>query len=230
MQAVSSSITKAPTGRVQLRQQRTAAKAPSRIATHAAATEEASVNGAVKRTNGALDFDELSDLLRMVHETDIVELDLKGKGFQLSLKKKEALEQAEPQVIHAPMQYAPAPSAYAPAPAAPAAAAPAPAPAAPAPAPAPAAAPAPAPAPAAAADGIEMAAPMAGTLYRSPAPGEPLFVKEGDRVTKGQTICIIEAMKLMNEIEAETTGTIVKFLAENGKSVTPGQPLVLIKP
>ena len=47
--------------------------------------------------------------------------------------------------------------------------------------------------------GVEMAAPMAGTLYRSPAPGEPLFVKEGDRVTKGQTICIIEAMKLMNE-------------------------------
>ncbi len=48
---------------------------------------------------------------------------------------------------------------------------------------------------------VQVASPMAGTLYRSPAPGEPAFVKEGDKVTKGQTICIIEAMKLMNEIE-----------------------------
>lgn len=71
---------------------------------------------------------------------------------------------------------------------------------------------------------------MAGTLYRSPAPGEPAFVKEGDRVSKGQTICIIEAMKLMNEIEAEVDGIVVKFLSENGQPVTPGQPLILIKP
>ena len=125
----------------------------------------------------------------------------------------------EPQIVHvqAPSGYAPAPVAAAPAPAAPA--------------PAAAAAPAPAaPAAPAAPNGIEIASPMAGTYYSSPAPGEPAFCKEGDRVNKGQTICIIEAMKLMNEIEAEASGTVVKILAENGKPVTPGQPLLIIKP
>lgn len=71
---------------------------------------------------------------------------------------------------------------------------------------------------------------MAGTMYRSPAPGEPAFVKEGDRVTKGQTICIVEAMKLLNEIEAEVGGTVVKVLVDNGDAVLPGQPLMIIKP
>ena len=88
-------------------------------------------------------------------------------------------------------------------------AAPAPAPAAPAAAPAPApAAPAAAPKPAAAAPvaasipgGVEVFSPMSGTMYRSPAPGEPPFVREGDKVKKGQAVCIVEAMKLMNEIE-----------------------------
>ncbi len=157
---------------------------------------------------------------RMVHDTDIVELTLNSKKFKLSVKKKEALEVMEPQIVHvqAPSAgYAPAPMAAAPAPVA---AAPAPA----------AAAPAAAPAAPAAANGIEIASPMAGTYYSSPAPGEPSFCKEGDRVTKGQTICIIEAMKLMNEIEAEASGTVVKILAENGKPVTPGQPLLIIKP
>jgi len=159
----------------------------------------------------------------MVHSTDIVELELNSKKFKLSVKKKEALEAKEPQLIHmsAPatmqQQFAPAPAA---APAAPAPAAPA--------APRPAAAAAPA-APAAV-DGIEIASPMGGTFYSSPAPGEAAFVKEGDRVVKGQTIGIIEAMKLMNEIEAEVGGTVVKIVAENGKPVTPGQPLVIIKP
>jgi len=155
----------------------------------------------------------------MVHETDIVELTLNSKKFKLSVKKKEALESMEPQIVHmqAPTGYAaPAPVAAAPAPT-------------PVPAPAPAAR-APAPAPPAAVDGVEIASPMAGTFYRSPAPGEPAFVNEGDRVTKGQTIGIIEAMKLMNEIEAEVSGTVVKVSADNGKPVTPGQTLLVIKP
>ncbi|KAA3456074.1 biotin carboxyl carrier protein of acetyl-CoA carboxylase 2, chloroplastic [Gossypium australe] len=62
--------------------------------------------------------------------------------------------------------------------------------------------------------------PMAGTFYRSPAPGEPPFVKVGDKVQKGQVICIIEAMKLMNEIEADQSGTITEILAEDGKPVS----------
>lgn len=152
----------------------------------------------------------------MVNETDIVELNVNSKKFKLAVKKKEALEVKEPQVIHvaAPSAAAAAPAMAAPAPAA-------------APAPKPAAAPAPAaPAPV---DGVEIASPMAGTFYRAPAPGEPAFVKEGDQVTAGQTIGIIEAMKLMNEIEAEVSGTVVKIVAENGKPVTPGQALVVIK-
>lgn len=112
----------------------------------------------------------------MVHATDIVELELNSKKFKLSVKKREALEAAEPTIIHMPAPaaaYAPAPVAAAPAPA------PAPAPAAPAAAAAPAApAPAPAaPAAPAAIDGLEVVSPMAGTMYRSPAPGEPAFVK-----------------------------------------------------
>ena len=157
---------------------------------------------------------------RMVNDTDIVELNVNSKKFKLAVKKKEALEAKEkPQVIYqqAPMGGAPV-----------AAAAPAAAPAAAAPAAAPAAKPA-APAAPAKVDGVEIASPMAGTFYRSPAPGEPAFVKEGDTVTAGQVIGIIEAMKLMNEIEAEVSGTVVKVVAENGKPVTPGQALVVIK-
>jgi acetyl-CoA carboxylase biotin carboxyl carrier protein len=78
-------------------------------------------------------------------------------------------------------------------------------------------------------EGVEIASPMSGTMYRSPAPGEPPFVKDGDRVKKGQTVCIIEAMKLMNEIEAEVSGTVVSVLVENGQSVSPGQALLIIK-
>ena len=158
---------------------------------------------------------------RMVNETDIVELSLNSKKFKLAVKKKEALKAMEPQVVHVAAPAAAAPAA--PQPMIPAAAAPA---AAPAPAPA---APKPAAAPAAV-DGVEIASPMAGTFYRSPAPGEPAFVNEGDRVTQGQTIGIIEAMKLMNEIEAEVSGTVVKITADNGKPVTPGQTLIVIKP
>jgi len=66
-------------------------------------------------------------------------------------------------------------------------------------------------------------------MYRSPAPGEPPFVKDGDRVKKGQTVCIIEAMKLMNEIEAEVSGVVQTVLVENGQPVTPGQALMIIK-
>jgi acetyl-CoA carboxylase biotin carboxyl carrier protein len=70
---------------------------------------------------------------------------------------------------------------------------------------------------------------MVGTLYRSPTPEAPPFAKEGTRVEIGQTVCIIEAMKLMNEIKAETAGTITKFMVENAQPVEFGQPLYVIK-
>ncbi len=72
--------------------------------------------------------------------------------------------------------------------------------------------------------------PIVGTFYRAPDPNTPPFVKEGDRVSKGQVLCIIEAMKLMNEIEAELPGEIVKILVENGQPVEYGQEIFLIRP
>ncbi|KAK9846390.1 hypothetical protein WJX81_002764 [Elliptochloris bilobata] len=217
-------------------------KAPGRAVAKAAKVEDAEVSHSI--TNGAstvnpLVFDELAEIIRMVHDTDIVELELKSKRFSLAVRKKEALESPEPattayqpQQQFAPPQYQ-QPQQYAPQPQAPPAPAPAPAPAASAPASAsPAAASANGGSASAGGGGkeVEVLSPMSGTMYRSPAPGELPFVKEGDRVTKGQTVAIIEAMKLMNEIESETAGTVVKFLTENGTSVNPGQPLVLIRP
>jgi acetyl-CoA carboxylase biotin carboxyl carrier protein len=71
--------------------------------------------------------------------------------------------------------------------------------------------------------------PMVGTFYRSPSPGGPPFVEEGDAVHKGQPLCIIEAMKMMNEIEAELAGKIIRILCDNGQPVEYGQPLVVIE-
>ncbi|MEO0409065.1 MAG: acetyl-CoA carboxylase biotin carboxyl carrier protein, partial [Cyanobacteria bacterium P01_A01_bin.135] len=79
-------------------------------------------------------------------------------------------------------------------------------------------------------DSAEVASPMVGTFYRAPAPDEPPFINVGDRVTKGQTVCIIEAMKLMNEIEAEVSGEVVEILVENGEPVEFNQPLMRVKP
>jgi acetyl-CoA carboxylase biotin carboxyl carrier protein len=72
--------------------------------------------------------------------------------------------------------------------------------------------------------------PMVGTFYRAPSPGAEPFVKEGDYVEKGQTLCIIEALKVMNEIESEVSGVVKKILVENGQPVEYGQPLFYIEP
>ncbi|MEW6368962.1 MAG: acetyl-CoA carboxylase biotin carboxyl carrier protein [Acidobacteriota bacterium] len=77
---------------------------------------------------------------------------------------------------------------------------------------------------------VSIRSPIVGTFYRAPEPNAPPFVNEGDRVTKGQALCIIEAMKLMNELEAETDGEIVKILAENGQPVEYGHELFLLRP
>ncbi|MBN1998791.1 acetyl-CoA carboxylase biotin carboxyl carrier protein [candidate division KSB1 bacterium] len=76
---------------------------------------------------------------------------------------------------------------------------------------------------------IEFKAPMVGTFYRSPSPDSEPYVKEGDIISPGRVLCIIEAMKLMNEIEAESNGRIVKILAENAQPVEYNQPLFLIE-
>lgn len=77
---------------------------------------------------------------------------------------------------------------------------------------------------------VEVISPMVGTFYRAPAPGEAAFVEVGDRIRQGQTVCIIEAMKLMNEIETEVSGQVVEILVENGEPIEYGQPLMRINP
>ena len=105
----------------------------------------------------------------------------------------------------------------------------------PAPMPAPAAAAAPAPvaelpAPVAAAPtGHVVKSPMVGTFYRSSSPGAKAFVEVGSQVKEGETVCIIEAMKILNEIEADKSGTVTKILGENGQAVEYGQPLFVIE-
>ncbi len=95
----------------------------------------------------------------------------------------------------------------------------------PAPAGAPTATPAPPPSP----TGHTLKSPMVGTFYRTASPGSSSFVEIGQAVTKGQTLCIIEAMKLLNEIEADTAGVVKSILVENGQPVEYGQPLFIIE-
>jgi acetyl-CoA carboxylase biotin carboxyl carrier protein len=94
----------------------------------------------------------------------------------------------------------------------------------------PAGAPAAAPEAPAAPTGHTLKSPMVGTFYRSPSPGAPSFVEVGQVVAKGQTLCIIEAMKLLNEIESDASGTVKAILVENGQPVEYGQPIFVIEP
>jgi len=96
-------------------------------------------------------------------------------------------------------------------------------------APAPVAAPAPAPVVEAVPAGHTVKSPMVGTFYRSSSPGAKAFAEIGQQVKEGETICIIEAMKILNEIEADKSGTITKILAENGQAVEYGAPLFIIE-
>ncbi|KAE8651545.1 biotin carboxyl carrier protein of acetyl-CoA carboxylase, chloroplastic isoform X2 [Cucumis sativus] len=165
---------------------------------------------------------QVSSLIKLVDSRDIVELQLKQLDCEVVIRKKEALPQPPPPAA-IPMMYAPPPSV--------AQSAPPPMPAA-LPAPASASSPpsSPPPAKSAASSLPPLKCPMAGTFYRCPGPGQPPFVKVGDRVKKGQVLCIIEAMKLMNEIEADQSGTIVEVIAEDGKPVSVGTPLFAIQP
>jgi acetyl-CoA carboxylase biotin carboxyl carrier protein len=119
-------------------------------------------------------------------------------------------------------------SSVAPAPAAAAVAAPAPAPASAPAASTAAPAPAPAPSPEAEEEGYLVTAPMVGTYYSAPSPGSPAFVQVGDRVNEGDTLCIVEAMKMMNQIESDVAGVIKSIRVQNGDPVEYGQILFVI--
>jgi len=160
-----------------------------------------------------VDPKEIKDLVRFVARADIDEFELETESFRLRVARRTAV---------------PAPAASAPAPAVPAAA---PAPAAATPATAPAAPEAPPEGGTGAHDGLyEQKSPIVGTFYRAPSPGAPPFVEVGQHVSAGQVLCIIEAMKLMNEIESEVSGTIVEILPENAQPVEYGEVLFRIRP
>jgi acetyl-CoA carboxylase biotin carboxyl carrier protein len=159
-----------------------------------------------------LDHEQLRALLALLGESDIQELRLEGDDFRLEVRRNmpgpPAVTMVPSPAIAAPVPVAGTPSL---APAAP--------PSPPPPAP-----------PAARSDLQEIPAPMVGTFYRSPAPGEPAFVEIGSRINAGQPVCILEAMKLMNELESEISGEVVEILVENGTPVEFGQVLMRIKP
>lgn len=186
------------------------------------ADEDSTIQTAVSDSEISAFMLEVSNLVKLVDSRDITELQLKRKGCELIIRKKEALPQpppAAPVIMMQPQQSmfpiqshfshsAPAPSSPSP---------PAPTPVLPPPKGTNSSLPA-------------LKSPMAGTFYRSPGPGEPPFVKAGDKVKKGQVVCIIEAMKLMNEIEADQSGTIVEIVVEDGKPVSIDMPLLIIGP
>jgi acetyl-CoA carboxylase biotin carboxyl carrier protein len=158
-----------------------------------------------------LDHDQLRQLLTLLGDSDIQEFKLEGDDFRLEVRRN--LPGVAPvAMIQAAAGVAP------PAPAAMALPLP-PTPSAPPPT-----------APAGRGDLLEITAPMVATFYRSPAPGESPFVELGSRVSAGQTVCILEAMKLMNELEAEVSGEVVEILVDNGTPVEFGQVLMRVKP
>jgi acetyl-CoA carboxylase biotin carboxyl carrier protein len=170
------------------------------------------------------DFDELRELLSVLNQTDVAELTLKGDDFELILRKGSwvadatLVPPAAPPAAGAPL---PSPSG-APASSAPPSEAIAP--------PSPAPSSAGAPAPLSDTKYVEVLSPMVGTFYRAPSPDEPSYVNVGDRIQVGQTICIIEAMKLMNELEAEVAGEVIEVLVQNAEPVEYGQVLMRVKP
>ncbi|WVZ14741.1 hypothetical protein V8G54_012307 [Vigna mungo] len=184
-----------------------------------ASSEEKEVpNG--KHSGGTVADEASVTAFILVDSRDIVELQLKQSDCELMIRKKEALQ---PPPVAAPVSPPPIYAAFPPPPVAPAAAPTTSAPQKALPA-------LPSPAKASSSSHPSLKSPMAGTFYRSPAPGEPPFVKVGDKVKKGQVICIIEAMKLMNEIEADQSGTIAEILIEDSKPVSLETPLFVIVP
>lgn len=161
-----------------------------------------------------MDLKEIQNLIKFVARSGAAEVSLETEDFKINIKTEMAPrpEGVVPQVVSVPQ-----------------AAAPAPAPAAPAPAPAPT----PSSAEASANDDskyVIIKSPMIGTFYRRPSPDKDLLVNVGDEVSQGTVVCIIEAMKLFNEIESEISGKVIKILADDQSPVEYDQPLFLVDP
>jgi acetyl-CoA carboxylase biotin carboxyl carrier protein len=160
--------------------------------------------------NAIFNIEEINNLINAVNHSNVNELKLEKGDFKITIRQggSVVVSQAAPQVVHAaPVTAAPT---------------------------APVAAPATAPiAPTAevVADNlITIKSPMIGTFYRSSGPGKPVFVNVGDEIKEGQVLCIVEAMKLFNEIESEISGKIVKVLVDDASPIEYDQPLFLVQP
>ncbi len=158
-----------------------------------------------------MDIKQIQELVKLINKTNIGEITIEEEGVKITVKqKKDPVQHIIAGGQQAPMFSAPA----------------APSPAAPAPV-------TPAPAVAAAPKNdnyLTIKSPMIGTFYRQSGPGKPIFASEGDEVSPGSIVCIIEAMKLFNEIESEVKGKIVKILVEDASPVEFDQPLFLVDP
>lgn len=152
-----------------------------------------------------MDIKDIKKVVDLMTKNDLTEFSLDDNGFKLELKRGSS---EVTQVVHA-----------APAAVAPVAAMPAPV----------HAATAPAPVAEVAVEGEEIKSPIVGTFYSAASPESPVFVKEGDKVTPETVVCIVEAMKVMNEIKADISGTIKKVLVENGTAVQFGEPLFIVE-
>ena len=161
-----------------------------------------------------MEIKEIQHLIKLVSDSGVDEVSIEKKDFKLSIKKNEktVTYTTAPVIQAAPVHHTPVSN-----------------PAAPLPSATPAATLPPAPA-AESSKQIIIKAPMMGTFYRASGPDKPSFVNEGDVIKPGKTICIIEAMKLFNEIESEVSGKIVKILVENSTPVEFDQPLFIVEP
>ena len=161
-----------------------------------------------------MEYKQIQELIKTINKSNISELSIEEGEFKIVIKQEltapvqhvtmsQAPMQAQQQQSAAPQQQAntAAPAAAAESPAAPAAS-----------------------------NTITIKSPMIGTFYRSPSPDKPLFVNVGDEIKAGQVLCIIEAMKLFNEIESEVSGRIIKVIADDSSPVEYDQPLFLVEP
>lgn len=158
-----------------------------------------------------MDIKQIQDLIRFVSKSGVNEVSIEQENFKITIKTNEA-----PTYVSANIPAQPVPLAAAPAPQ---------------PVTLPAASAATPVEPAAdSSNYITIKSPMIGTFYRSSSPDKPLFVNVGDEISEGTVLCIVEAMKLFNEIESEVSGRIVKILVDNASPVEYDQPLFLVEP
>lgn len=162
-----------------------------------------------------MDLKEIQNLIKFVARSGAAEVNLETENFKINIKTGSANDEQVTQVVSMPQAVAPAP---------------APAVAPPSPSPAPAASPAEAAPVEDESKYLTIKSPMIGTFYRRPSPDKDIFVNVGDEIGEGTVVCIIEAMKLFNEIESEVKGRIVKILADDQTPVEYDQPLFLVDP